>query len=583
MAANDKDKFAPLFAPDHYSSQEKQHLEPFFTNLDQSVYAPLIFSPEVIGALCSRTSRAADDLRKIFLNEYINPFLEDGSEYGEALQEFINFLHKHPIEQIFSNPRARSFYAKWLAQYGDDSIAQMAGMHIAFSSLSLVSIVFLESQRIGLAPIEKSTRYVNYSAKVNGQYRYYMDPTLKAHGLDKEYRKVMDSLFDTYTALLGPLQNYYTSRYPEEKPAVIEKKVFDTLRRLLPTSTLSQVAFFGNGQALEYLVTRTLKHPLGEVRWAGERTYEELFKIAPSFLRRVKDPEGAAVAQQYQEYLAGRGQRVAKLLADGGSSVSERSHTNSDAPRTQVGRRNFVGLKASDKTGPAVKLLEYDRLGEEKVIAGMLYAAPNNHASWKDILASVKKMSLKQKRQILSSYLEGRTARWQKVGRAFENTYVRFEILMNIGAFRDLHRHRMLTEQYQLFSCDHGYDTPQEIIDAGFEDEYRSAIGRTEEVYAKIARKDHYLAQYATTLAHHMRFQQWKNLRECFWEMELRTIPEGHPDYRRIEQEKFKLLEKVYPLITEHMRVNMGDYDFARRGQEEKIQTKLKELEKLNV
>jgi aminopeptidase C len=65
--------------------------------------------------------------------------------------------------------------------------------------------------------------------------------------------------------------------------------------------------------------------------------------------------------------------------------------------------------------------------------------------------------------------------------------------------------------------------------------------------------------------------------------MELRTIPEGHPDYRRIEQEKFKLLEKVYPLITKHMRVNMGNYDFARRGQEEKIQEKLEALQRINA
>lgn len=551
--------FAPPFKPDRYSAEEKANLAPFFTSLNDSVYAPLIFSPEVIGALCSRTSRAADDLRKIFLQEYINPFLEDGSEYGQALAEFIVFLRKHPVEKIFSNPRARSFYAKWLAQYGDDSIAQMAGMHLVYSSLSIVSIVFLESQRIGLAPIEKSTRYVNYSAKIKGQYRYYVDPTLKKHGLEKKYRAAMDELFDTYISLLSPLQNYYLKKFPDEKPSVVEKKAFDTLRKLLPSSTLSQVAFFGNGQAFEYLVARTLKHRLGELRWAGDRAYEELYKIAPSFLRRLKDPEGLAAAKQYQEYLAGRGQRVAEITP---SSVSP-------LPRG----RNSGG----------VMLVEYDREGEEKVITGMLYNAPKNQAAWKDVFSRVKKMSNKQKEQIIQRYLSGREARWQKVGRAFENAYVRFEITTNIGAYRDFHRHRMLTEQAQLFSCEHSYEIPQDVIDAGFEDEYRRAIERAEDAYQKIAKRDLYLAQYATTLAHRLHFQQWTNLRECFWEMELRSIPEGHPDYRKVEQEKFKLLEKVYPLITKHMRVNMGNYDFARRGQEEKIQAKLKELEKLNV
>src|SRR3989338_3864762 len=183
------DAFEPPFAPDTYSEEETWRVAPFFTNLNKSVYAALISSPEVIGALCSRTSRAADDLRKIFLNEYLTPFLnedaadDESKKYGETLKEFIAFLHKHPTEEIFSNPKARSFYSKWLAQYSDDSIAQMAGMHVVFSSLSQLAIKHIEDQRIGLAPIEKSTRYVDYSKKVNNSYRYYTDPTLQAVGL----------------------------------------------------------------------------------------------------------------------------------------------------------------------------------------------------------------------------------------------------------------------------------------------------------------------------------------------------------------------------------------------------------------
>lgn len=550
-------KFAPPFKHDTYSVREKQNLAPFFTNRTDSVYAPLIFSPEVIGALCSRTSRAADDLRKIFLNEYIQPFLEDKSAYGKHLSEFVKFLHKHPLTEIFSNPRARSFYAKWLAQYGDDSIAQMAGMHLVYSSLSQIGIKHFEDQRIGLAPIEKSTRYVNYASKINGRYRYYTDPTLKKLGLAREYRTAMDRLFKTYIALLPKLQAWLQKHFPEEKPGVVEKKAFDTLRGLLPMATLSQVAFFGNGQAFEYAIARSLKSSLGEIRWAGDRAYAELYKIAPSFLRRLKDPDGLAAAEQYQEYLAGKQERMASFVTE--------------------------NLDSTPGVESRVKLLEYDPLGQEKVITGMLYNATGNHASWEKTLVAVKKMSKSQKQEVLKQYLAGREARWQKVGRAFENTYVRFELVMNIGAWRDLHRHRMLTQQRQLFTTVHGFDLPPEIRDAKLEKPFIAAIRKAERVHAKIVKRDPMLAQYAVTLAHRVRFQQWTNLRECFWEMELRSIPEGHPDYRKIEQEKLKLLEKVYPLITQHMRVNMGDYDFARRGQEEKIQSKLKELEKPNV
>ena len=567
------ESFAPPYTPDTYNEEETWRTAPFFTNLYKSVYAALIFSPEVIGALCSRTSRAPDDLRKIFLNEYLTPFLTDTTadalpakasaevgahSYGKTLKEFIAFLHTHPIESIFSNPKARSFYAKWLAQYGDDSIAQMAGMHVVFSSLSQLAIKHIEDQRIGLAPIEKSTRYVDYSKKVSGAYRYYTDPTLESVGLTQKYQAAMDELFDTYTALIPKVSRYLAEKFPTETPSVIEKKAFDTVRGLLPVSALSQVAFFGNGQAFEYLVSRSLKHPLGEVRWAGEATYEELFKIAPSFLRRVKDAENQETALGYQEYVAGKNSRVAKFLP-------EELHGSVESHSSQV------------------SLVEYDEDGENKIIAGILYSADTNTSSWEDTLNAVAILNTKQKEEILEAYLKGRNARWQKSGRAFENTYLRFDITMNIGAWRDLHRHRMLTQQRQLFTTKHGYDTPQELIDAGLDSEYRAAMEHAARVYEEIAEHDSVLAQYAVPMAYRVRFMQWTNLRSCFWEMELRTIPEGHPDYRHIEQEKFKLLEKAFPLIAKHMRVNMGEYDFARRGQEEKIQQKLKELEKMTV
>lgn len=562
--------YAPPFERDVYTAEEQWLLAPFFTNLDESVYVPLIVAPEVIGALCSRTSRAPGDLRAVFLSEYVRPFLSperEGRETegawaerqatGMELRSFIEFLHQHPVERIFANPRARSFYNKWLAQYGDDSIAQMAGMHLVFSSLSQIAIKHFEDQRIGLAPIEKSTRYVNYASKINGQYRYYTDPILSRLGLERDYRAALDGVFDTYVALLPRLAAWLAARFPKEKAAVVEKKAFDTLRGLLPMATLSQVAFFGNGQSFEYLISRSARHSLGEIRWAAARADEELSKVAPSFFRRLKDPEKQDAVFRYQEYLVQKSERMQPLV---GPSLSQ------EIP------------SAPPLSASGVRLVEYDPDGQLKVLAGMLYAAPNNRSSWGDTLEAVRGMTETEQRGVLGQYLAGRAARWQKVGRAFENAYVRFEITMNIGAWRDLHRHRMLTQQRQQFTCSLGYDVPAEVTEAGLGPEFRAAIERAEMVQRRIAAHNPELAQYAVTLAHRVRFMQWTNLRECFWEMELRTIPEGHPDYRRVEQEKFRLLAQAYPLIAEHMQVNMGEYDFARRGQEEKIQEKLREL-----
>lgn len=563
-------EFAPIFEADVYSEHQRRHCAPFFTNLDKSVYGALIFAPELIGALCSRTSRAAGDLRMTYLREYLLPFLEPVREakdtdeaweakvsYGANLQKFIEFLHEHPILDLFANPRARSFYAKWLAEYGDDSIAQMAGAHLVYWGISQVCIKHIEDQRIGIAPIEKSTRYVDYSKKVNGQYLYYTDPTLRGMCLDQEYRHAMDGLFEAYTRLVPRMSAWLSERFPDEKTSVIEKKAFDTLRGLLPTSALSQVAFFGNGQAFEYMISRSLRHRLGEIRWAADRAYEELFQITPSFLRRIRDDEKRDRAEKYQTYLSEKKWRmhplVHEMFSESGGAVSRASSAG-------------------------IRLLEYDPEGELQVITGMLYEAPNNHRSWNEILQNVRGMQANERAKIMAGYLHGRTERWQKVGRAFEHATVRWEIIMNIGAWRDLHRHRMLTQQRQNFSCYHGYDVPEEVVAAGIEKEFRSAIAPVEEVFGKIAAEDPDCAQYAVTLAHRIRFVQRENLRQSFWQIELRSIPEGHPDYRKVVQEKFRCLEHVYPVIAASMRVNMGQYDFARRGQEERIQEKARQF-----
>lgn len=562
------EEFAPLFVPIEWSDEDRSLNAPFFTNLDQSVYAPIILLPEPIGALCSRSSRTKDDLRSIWLHESLYPRLnperspEDTEEtWNEKLQSardlraFLEFVRQHSLLDVFHDKWARNFYVKWLAQYGDDSIAQMAGGHLVFWGISQVAIKFLEDQRIGLAPIEKSTRYVDYSQKVNGQYRYYTDQTFEDLWLADEYREVMDRLFDTYSRLIPLMIGWLDRRFPNEKESVKRAKAFDVLRGLLPASTLSQVAFFGNGQAFEYMINRAARHQLGELRWIAKRSKEELDCIMPAFLRRTEKPETRA----YQEYLATLRERIRPSIE---------AHLKEDVMESLI-----KDLKPS-----SVELVEYDPEGETKVIAGLLY--PETHLSWDEIFAKVQRMNDEEKREVLRHALEGRTARWQKVPRAFENDHMRFEIVINLGAYRDLHRHRMMTQQRQRFSCHLGYDVPEEIIEAQLEQDFRAALDPVEELFRKIERRDPELAQYATTLAHRIRFMMYLSHRQFFWMSELRTIPEGHPDYRHAMQEAFRQYRGAFPLLAEHCLVNMQEYDFARRGQEDRIERKEDELKK---
>ena len=545
------EKFAPLFEKLNLTEEDKYSLQPFFTNLDKSVFAVTFLPPEVVGALCSRTSRAKGDLRMVFLNEFVKPFLLEENKYGKSLKALIDFLHEYPIELIFSNPKGREFYIKWLSQFGDDSIAQMAGTHLVYSGISQIAIKHFEDMRIGIAPIEKSTRYVDYSSKIDDRYRYYIDPILEKMGLLEEYKKVMDSLFETYSLLLTKYFKYLTRQYPGEKENLLKTKTFDVIRGILPTATLSQISFFANGQAFEYLINRSLDHKLGEIRWAGRRAFEELSKIIPAFLRRVESKDSA----QYRKYLSERGEKIQKVL---------------DEINWQSWEKEMVS------SGNSVRLLEYDKEGENKVIAGLLYL--ELHESYENILQKVRHLSITDKEKILQEVLKDRRFRYYKIPRAFENAYLKFEVMINIGAWRDLHRHRILTQYRERFNVYNGFDLPEELKETGLDKEFKTSLSKVAELFKKAEKSDLNIAQYCCTLAHRVRFIQYQNLRSFFWESELRTIPEGHPDYRKIEQEKIRLVQKIYPLIGKYLLVDMESYDFARRKVSEKIKKKEEDL-----
>lgn len=554
------EKYKPDFFPDKWTLGERVSLQPFATNLDGLVTVLRNLPPEIVGALCSRASRASGYLLRVFYDEYLEPILNgEDLNLARELRETIDFLNYRGFKKILNNQRAQSFYARWLAQYGDESIAQMTGNHLVFWGISQVAMKNLEDRRIGLAPIEKSTRYVDFGKKTNGKYLYYTDPDIVEAGLGDEYRGIMDTLFETYTYAVVVLKTYFAKRFPDEKPSVVEKKAFDVSRGFLPMSTLGQVAFYGNAQAFAHMINNAAAHSLGELRWIAEASANELNEEIPSLLLRLKDEK----TQAYQRQLAERGERMRV-------GVIKELDSRGEFPHLVPKNNEEVVLFVDEK----------DDL-EDKVISAMLY--PFSSFDWEEIEAAVYVMSPEDKEKIISAYFGDRNERWQKVGRALENVYLRFEITMNAGAYRDLHRHRMHTQERQLFTVRHGYDTSPEIVDAKLSETQAIVMECVETLYEKIERtlgQEH--AQYATTLFHRVRFYQFQNLRQFFWEAELRTIAQGHDDYRRIEQKKFELVREHFPIISKYMLIDMNQYDFARRDTEKKIEEKEKKiLEKL--
>jgi len=539
-------EYKPDFSPSIWSARDRHFLEAFATNPDGIVSVLRNLPPEITGALCSRASRASGSLLEVLLKEYIYPIVDgEDRKLAADLEETVQFLKEHGFKNILNNQRAQAFYSKWLSQYGDDSIAQVTGTHVVVWGISQVAMKFIEDQRVGLEPIEKSTRYVNFGTRIGGRYLYYIPrPDLERHGLLDEYIVVMDNLFDTYVSLLGPLQEWLRANF-DDKASILEKKAFDTLRGLLPMATLGQVAFRGNAQAFEYLINRTARHPLGELRWLAEEIKRELDKEIPSLLLRVTDDK----SKDYQNYLNDRYRLVRESLGE--------------APLDRA-------LK------PEVRLVEYDPDSETKILAGILFE--QTHGTWDQALENARELNDAEKKDLCGRYLTKRTARWQKVGRAFENAYLRFEIVMDIGSYRDLHRHRMMTQERQSFSTLHGYSVPSEIDYAGLAPRFEKVLENANRLFRKIEPIDRDLAQYVVPLAYRMRFQQWQNFRQLFWETELRTVSQGHPDYRFIEQEKYRLVKEKFPLIASFMLVDMTDYAIARRGSEEQILAKEKRL-----
>jgi thymidylate synthase ThyX len=544
--AEDLQHYRPDFFPSQWTTEDRHYLEAFTSNPDGIVTVLRNLPPEITGALCSRASRASASLLEVLLQEYIYPIVRGGdSDLSRELQETVQFLREHGFKRILNNQRAQAFYSKWLSQYGDDSIAQITGTHVVVWGISQVAMKFIEDQRVGLEPIEKSTRYVNFGTKVGGRYLYYIPkPDLQRLGLLSEYCAAMDLLFDTYVQLLPPLQSWLKQNF-DEKDSILEKKAFDTLRGLLPMATLGQVAFRGNAQAFEYLINRTTTHPLGELRWFATELKAELDKEIPSLLLRVADEKSG----KYQSYLNRRYRNVRDFLAN----VAVES----------IGRSE-------------VRLLEFDPDSEIKIAAAILFQ--QTHDTWESAMAAARLLSDSQRLELFRQYLPERSARWYKTGRALENAYLRFEIVMDIGSYRDLHRHRMMTQERQSFTTVHGYTVPAEILQAGLATRYQEALEAAGRLFLRLEPLDRDLAQYVVPLAYRMRFYQWQNFRQLFWETELRTVSQGHPEYRFIEQEKYRLVREKFPTLASLMLVDLNDYAIARRGTEERIQEKERSL-----
>lgn len=529
-------------------NQEKDLLAPFVTNLDKPVFC-LKNLPEVVkGALFSRYSRSEKDLRHILLDEFIH-----AKEAG--FQGIVGDVD-HGTEQLIAIKQAEAFYDRVLLGYGDDSIAELGGAHIACEGISNIAAKALEDSRIGISPLEKSTRYVLFNQKKDGKYLYYREPELMASSYANLYESALDQLFDTYSALIPPLTQWLKTQHPQDEKTsdrayanATKAKALDILRGLLPMATLTNVGLYGNGRAFEYLLTKFAASPHTEIKSLGLSMGEELGKIIPSFVKKSQTERGV----NYSKYIAKTLETTREIAVD-----------------------LLEDIKL-DSSKERVRLVEFDRTAEDKVIAAILY--PHSHLTLEQIREQVAKLSPEQKAEIIRAYVGDRQSRFYKAGRAFEETYYTFDLLIDIGAYRDLQRHRLISQERQDYTVAHGYVVPPELIESGLATDYQKALESAAAAYKAIAPEFPQAAQYLVPFAYKIRWKIKLNLREAYHLLELRSARQGHPSYRLVAQEMYQQIKQVHPLITSGMQfVDMNNYDLERLTAEQRLDRKIAEL-----
>ncbi|NPA22091.1 MAG: thymidylate synthase [Candidatus Micrarchaeota archaeon] len=501
---------------------EKDILKYFVTNVEGRVFALKNLPETIKGALFSRYSRTKKSVKELLLTEFL----------GE--------LNIQPQELEIDDSKAREFFERVLIAYGDESVAELAFAHIALEGISNIATKVVEDPRIGISPLEKSSRYVEFDEKKDGKYQYYRDEFL----LGFDYESTLDEVFDFYSWLIKELQKDLQELYPRPEDTspgaykrALKAKACDIARGLLPAATLTNVGLAGNARAFDYLLMKMRAHPLPEITQLAKEMHTELSKVLPVFVKRSFDRHGDEMVRFLKEINS--------------EPSSEFSHSEPGA--------HLLSVQGSMRDIYGAWLFEHSQLSLEDAMRKAKEASEQEIQAWWEKIHNA------------------RTNRRHKPPRAFELVSFTFELVGNYGAYRDLQRHRVLTQMRQLLNPYLGYDVPEEVEQFGYGEKWREMMEITKQLYGEIAKKNKYYAQYALPFAYRVRWLFHLNLREAFHLIELRSGEQGHPDYRKLAIEMGKTIEKVLPPIT-FKYMNTNKIDLERLNLEKRIEEKLSRL-----
>ncbi len=527
-----------------FSEKQIKLLESYVTNTSSNVFV-LRNLPEVIkGALFSRYSRSSLGLRSLLLKEFIL-----GSETDfEAIAGHHNRESEDPQNQVIAIKKAQNFYDRILDGYGDDSIGELGSAHLAIENISMLGAKVLEDCRIGGSPLEKSTRYIYFDQKVNDQYLYFREPVLMTSAYRDLYVSTCEMLFETYSKLIPPTTELMEKRFPKEEEiskaaytAALRARVLDCLRGLLPAGTLTNMGIFGNGRFFESMLHKLQSQNLVELQDIGKKGVEELSKVIPSFVRRAEPTH-----RHHGSYV--------------------KFYETMQAELKNVAARHPLP-KTSSEMG--VRLIDWDESSPHKVAAALLYSITDHPLD--ELQKYTKGLKEEEMARIFDAASSMRENRRQKSPRALEHAEFTFEIVADFGIYRDLHRHRILTQERQLLNCNYDYFFPPELLDTPMERPYREAMERAKEACDRIQGSLPEEAQYIVPMAYNVRWYFHMNLRAMQWLCELRSQAAGHPSYRLVAQEMAKAVIAKFPQFECFFKfVDYNGYEMGRIFQEQR-------------
>ena len=435
---------------------------------------------------------------------------------------------KESLSEI-SAQRAEQFLNTFYFQYGHRSIADLAHLAFAVERLSLLAaIVLVDEQRWDGQ--ERSTRYQNFEksgffepAFADADRKAHYDATVRA--LFACYREVSEGVF----AGLKDTTERPAEMKPETFDRTLRARAFDVARYLLPLAANTSLGQIVNARTLETQVSRLLSSPLTEVRALGE----QLRRAACGTAWNPQDPEGA------------RPVRVAPTLVKYAEPNRYAIETRALMAEAAAALMGDAALAAA----PLVDLVEEGDSLEVDLAASLLY--PACHYPYRQLRDAVAALEEKQREEIIDLGLRERGPHDELLREFTAGQRMRFDILMDIGGFRDMHRHRRCVQLLQGFTGRHGWETPEglgpmEPVFTGAMQAAATAAGRFEDSEA---------AQYLLPLATRTRALFRMDFAEALYIAELRSAPQGHFSYRRVAWEMYQAVARRHPVLAKHFRV----------------------------